>query len=274
MRKWIILAVFLLFLSIFVWVNNNWLQTTEYTISSTELPEAFDGMRIVQVADLHNAVFGERQERLVSKIEAAEPDAIFLTGDLVDSNRYNLEAALLLIDQIVELGDVYFVTGNHEIASNKSEKIIAELEERGVITLLDETYRWERNGESIHIAGINDPLLDATVSPEEFTEKALDAASFSERFTLLLAHRPELLTSYAEAGADVVFSGHAHGGQVRLPGLGGLIAPGQGWFPELTEGIAESGSTRLVISRGLGNSEFPVRIFNRPQIVVVTLVRQ
>lgn len=273
MNKLVIIIGMLAAVGIFSWGSNNWLTTTEYTVHSTDIPEAFDGTRIVHLSDLHNAMFGEEQSSLISRVEAAEPDVIFLTGDLVDSNRYDLEAALVLVDALVGMSEVYFVTGNHEIAANKVDEVTAALEERGVTVLMDETHVWERDGERIQIAGINDPLLSLDMTPAEFTEKTIGQLALSGEFTLLLAHRPELLQIYAEAGIDLVFSGHAHGGQIRLPGIGGLIAPGQGWLPELTDGVYQQENTRLIVSRGLGNSGFPVRILNRPEVVAVTLER-
>ena len=268
------LAVFILLVLVVwggVWGSNKWIQTTEYTVTSEELPEAFDGSRIVQVSDLHNATFGKDQSSLIEKVEAAEPDAIFLTGDLVDSNRYDLDASLVLVDALVEMSHVYYVTGNHEVASNKVEEITDALNVRGVTVLADDSVQWEKDGESIQIAGIDDPLMEPDIHEDEATRDSLDRAQLTDDFTLLLAHRPEYLSIYAEDGVDVVFSGHAHGGQIRIPGIGGLIAPGQGWFPKVTEGIFEKDESKMVVSRGLGNSTFPVRIFNLPEIVVVTL---
>ena len=271
MKKIIVFLITAALIWIFIWGSNNWIQTTEYTISSEKLPEAFDGKKIVQVSDLHNAMFGKDQKSLIEKVEKAEPDAIFITGDLIDSERYDLDTALILVDALVEMSDVYFVTGNHEVAVNKLEDIKAALVERGVIYLENEAVEWEVDGEVLQIAGIHDPLMDMYYRDEEYTRDAIATASLTDDFTLLLAHRPEQIAVYADNEIDVVFSGHAHGGQVRIPGLGGLFAPGQGWFPRMTEGIFENRETQLVLSRGLGNSGFPLRILNLPEIVSVTL---
>lgn len=274
MKKLVVFLVLVFFVWGFVWVNNKWVVTTDYTVASTELPEAFDGKKIVQISDLHNAEFGKGQSSLIEKVEMEKPDAIFVTGDLIDSDRYNLEVSLDLVDALVEMTEVYFVIGNHEVSVNKLEEITAALEERGVIVLMNDAMQWELEGESIQIAGINDPLMDVNLTEEEFTREALDEADLKDEFTLLLAHRPEMFTTYVDEGIDVVFSGHAHGGQLRIPGLGGLIAPGQGWFPAMTEGVFEKGETQLVLSRGLGNSGFPLRLFNLPEIVSVTLEKE
>ena len=274
MKKLIILAMLLGLGWGFIWLNNNWILTTEYTVASNKLPAAFEGANIVQISDLHNASFGEGQQNLIKKVEHANPDAIFLTGDLVDSNRYDLDVSLTLVDALVEMSDVYYVLGNHEVASNKIDEINRELEKRGVTVLMNESVAWQRDGESVEIAGIVDPLLNPHLPEKEFTRQSLAEAELTDSFTFLLAHRPELLEVYAEKQIEVVFSGHAHGGQVRIPGLGGLLAPGQGWFPTMTQGIFERDHTQLVLSRGLGNSTFPLRVFNLPEIVVVTLERE
>ncbi|RNF40297.1 metallophosphoesterase [Planococcus salinus] len=271
MKRLVVLAIFILSVWGFIWGNNNWIQTTEYTVESEGLPAAFEGAKIIQISDLHNASFGDAQERLISKVEDAEPDAIFLTGDLVDSNRYDLDVSLTLVDALVEMSDVYYVIGNHEVASNKIDEINRELENRGVKVLMNDSVKWEKEGDTIEIAGIVDPLLNPHLPEEEFTRQSLTESGLSDNFTLLLAHRPEMFSIYAEEEVDVVFAGHAHGGQIRIPGLGGLIAPGQGWFPLMTTGVFQKDRTQLVLSRGLGNSTFPVRIFNLPEIVVVTL---
>lgn len=274
MKKIAVLFMLILLVWGFVWVNNNWIQTTEYDIASKDLPESFDGAKIVQISDLHNASFGKNQKSLIDKVAAAKPDAIFLTGDLIDRNRYDLEVSLTLVDALVEMSEVYFVTGNHEVSVNKIDEITEALEERGVTVLRNQSVEWEREGETVQVAGIDDPLIDLTQPEDDFTRQAIAEAELTEDFTLLLAHRPEYFDVYVEEGIDAVFSGHAHGGQIRIPGLGGLIAPGQGWFPRMTEGLFQEEDTQLVLSRGLGNSGFPLRIFNLPEIVVVTLEKE
>lgn len=274
MKKLLALVVLIGIGWAFLLVNNNWLQTTDYEIRSADIPAAFDGAKIVHITDVHDSSFGEGQSRLIGKTQEAEPDIIFLTGDLIDSNRYDLEASLELAEALVDMADVYYVIGNHEVAVNEVEEITEALSALGVHVLRNETAEWVRGGEQLQITGIDDPLMDNTLSPEAFTGQALDESGLSDGFTLLLAHRPEVLDVYAERGIDVVFSGHAHGGQIRLPGVGGLIAPGQGWFPELTKGIYEEQDTQLVLSTGLGNSVFPVRLFNLPEIVTVTLKKE
>ena len=271
MKKLIVFIILAAMIVLFSWGSNNWIQTTDYTISSEKLPAAFDGKKIVQVSDLHNASFGNEQKSLIKKVENAQPDAIFITGDLIDSERYDLETALLAVDGLAKISDVYFVTGNHEVAVNDFDEIKRELQERGVTVLENEAVEWEVEGETVQIAGIHDPLMNLDYQDYDYTSTSIVNAGLTDEFVLLLAHRPELFPIYVEHGIDVVFSGHAHGGQVRIPGIGGLFAPGQGWFPRMTEGVFRKEATQLVLSRGLGNSGFPLRILNQPEIVSVTL---
>ena len=250
----------------FFYINNNWLTVSNHTVESSKIPATFDGYRILQISDLHDATFGENQQNLVGKVRDAKPDMIVITGDLIDSNRYNLENSMNVVDQIVEFADVYYVTGNHEVATNDVGRIKEELTASGVHVLSNETVRITRDGESISLSGIEDPLMG-----KEAAEMIPTSKVSSDLFSVLLAHRPEDFQAYVDAGMDITFSGHAHGGQFRIPLVGGLVAPGQGYFPEYTAGIHEQGESKLVVSRGLGNSIIPVRLFNLPEIVVVTL---
>lgn len=257
--------MFVIVIIILLYISNSWIQTTEITVESDRVPASFDGVKILQISDLHDATFGDNQEKLVKKIKNTEPDLIFITGDLIDSNRYNLEQSLELVRQIVDLAPIYYVTGNHEIATNDTENIKTSLTELGVNVLSNEEQIIEHNGEDIRIIGIEDPLNGILVN------EALSQFEYNDLFTLVLSHRPETFQDYVDYEMDVVFSGHAHGGQFRLPGLGGLVAPGQGLFPSYTAGMYTENTTHMIVSRGLGNSVIPVRVFNSPEIVLVTL---
>ena len=257
-----------------VYKGNTTVGTSYYEITSNRIPPSFDTYKIVQLSDLHDAQFGENHAMVVNKVKDIAPQAIFITGDFIDSNRYNLEQSLLLVKEIQNVAPIYYVTGNHEIATNDVERIKESLKELGVRVLSDEADIVLRIGdEAIAIGGIEDPL--ASISDEEETIRASIGHAFAEipddMFKILLSHRPEHLNLYAENNIDLTFSGHAHGGQFRIPGVGGLISPGEGFFPEFTSGIHGKNESHLVISRGLGNSLVPIRIFNKPEIVVVTL---
>lgn len=252
----------------FLYWNNQWLVVTEETVSSERIPQSFDGYRIVQISDLHDATFGENQSKLVEKVRSMNPDVIFITGDLIDKNRYDLQNSLHAVEKLVQLADVYYVLGNHEVAVNRINEIYGALEKLGVHILPNTSQEIERNGERLAIVGIEDPLNG--IGAQSMLDMATKDIA-KDAFTLLLAHRPEDIEAYAEHSMDVVFSGHAHGGQIRLPIIGGLFSPGQGLFPRLTSGKIVVENTTMIVSRGLGNSTFPFRIFNFPEIVVVEL---
>lgn len=247
-------------------VNNEYIVVTSQEVASPNIPSSFDGYKILQVSDLHDAVFGERNERLVEKVQRAQPDVIFITGDIIDSRRYNLAQSIDTAEQLVAIAPTYFVTGNHEVATNDLKTIDAELQRIGVKTLNNEVIQLTSGNEKITVAGLEDPLMGYNV------EQQLQQLTQDDQYTVLLSHRPELFDTYVAAGVDVVFSGHAHGGQIRIPLLlDGMFSPGQGLLPTYTAGVYEEQQTHMIVSRGLGNSVFPQRLFNFPELVTVTL---
>ena len=273
-RKLLQFTLFVAAVWIFLYINNNWIQTSTYIIETERVPPAFDGLTIVQLSDLHDATFGDKQSKLVEKVRKTNPDLVFITGDFIDSNRYDLQNSLDLVEQLTTFTSVYYVTGNHEVAINKVDEIKDALTSLGVRVMANEGEMLTRDGNAIAIVGIEDPLMRSTEIPEVVVGESLDRAMEQippQTYKLLLSHRPEVFDVYINKEVDLVFTGHAHGGQVRIPGVGGLIAPGQGWFPLYTAGKHTTGITNMVVSRGLGNSIMPFRIFNRPEIVVMTL---
>lgn len=272
-RLLILSALLLVLLGFIVWVihSNTVPALTTVSVPAEGLPTGFDGFRIVQVSDLHDAEFGKNHEKTVALIRKADPDVIFLTGDLIDGHEGRTDVALTVsfVEQAVEIAPCYYVTGNHE--GMIPAETYAELEEAllslGVTVLHGETVTLERDGDTVTVVGVDSPSFRRTSS-------ALSALC-EDSYTVLLAHHPEYAADYAEAGADLVFSGHAHGGQFRLPFVGGLFAPGQGFFPAYDGGLyaipAQEGETLLYVSRGLGNSGFPIRFANRPEVVLVVL---
>lgn len=260
-----------------IWQNNS-LVTTQITIKNVRLPKSFDGYTIVHISDLHNKKFRIKNKRLLEKIRAAMPDMIAITGDLIDRRRYNLDEALHFIEGALKIAPVYFVPGNHEGWSNKYELIKESLQSAGVVVLNNEITEIKRGNGSVTLIGLKDPSfwtpnLKKHVKETDASQmiEYLDTLLKSSEFKIVLSHRPELFDLYAEYNFDVVFTGHAHGGQFRLPLIGGLYAPRQGIFPKYTSGAYEKGATTMVVSRGLGNSKFPIRINNRPEVVIVTL---
>ena len=242
---------------------------------SDRIPEAFSGFRIAQVSDLHNAEFGEGSEKLIELLSQTDPDMIVITGDLIDSRHTDIEIALEFARHAIKLAPVYYATGNHEARVREYEDLKMGLAEAGVIVLEDQKVQITREGESITLIGIDDPSFQEDYlfgDAASVTSSALsELQNESDVYTVLLAHRPELFETYVDAGVDLVFSGHAHGGQFRLPFVGGLVAPNQGFFPEYDAGLFSEGSTTMIVSRGVGNSIIPIRFNNRPEIVVAEL---
>lgn len=264
----IILAVLAVVLTaFFIWQNND-IVTTEIEAANKHVPPSFDGFRILEVSDLQSKSFGRSQQRLLELSAAAEPDIIVITGDLMDGHSKELEPAMEFAEKAVDIAPVYYVSGNHEWLSGRYDELCGRLEAAGV-TVLDNGHKaLEKDGEFIELLGLKDPTFEGDAAFEAELKKLADE-TFG--FHILLSHHPEYIDAYAENRMDLVLSGHAHGGQIRLPFIGGLFAPEQGWFPKYTSGLYEVGDTSLVVSRGLGNSVFPLRVFNRPELVVVTL---
>ena len=203
-------------------------------------------------------------------------DIIVVTGDLIDSNNTNIDIAMELISGAIKIAPIYYVSGNHEAWSGSYDELKSNLENSGVVVLDNQKIEVMNDSDSIDIIG----LADTSFIESDWLEYGGNAETKNllntltegtTNFKILLSHRPELFDIYSNSNVNLIFSGHAHGGQFRLPFIGGLIAPDQGFFPKLTEGIHTSNDTSMIISRGLGNSIIPVRILNRPELIVVTL---
>lgn len=245
------------------------LEISRYEVKSQKLPESFDGFKIVQLSDLHGAEFGEDGMGLVEKVKELEPDMIALTGDFV-TDEGDLAAVEKLAGRLTELCPVYFVSGNHEFGSGLAIKVRNILERAGVKYLSNEYLTINRGEDEILLGGVEDPLAYADMlSPDELAQKMNDAAP--DAFKILLGHRNYWMTEYPELPVDLIFCGHAHGGLIRIPGVGGLIGTDRRLFPDFDAGEYNNGRYTLIVSRGLGNSVSIPRVFNRPEIVCVEL---
>ena len=278
-RQWIFTAVICLIL-IAIWIvwGNNQIELTEYIITSSKVPESFTCFEIAQVSDLHNAELGEENSKLLELLSEAEPHIIVLTGDLIDSRHTDIEIALDFAGKAAQIAPVYYVSGNHEARVPEYEELKMGLTEAGVTVLENQKVQITRDGESITLMGIQDPSFRTDYlfgDAESISWQAISGLqNESDGFTVLLSHRPELFELYVDTGVDLVFSGHAHGGQFRLPFIGGLVAPNQGFFPKYDAGLFKNENTTMIVSRGLGNSIIPFRINNSPEIVVAELRKQ
>lgn len=285
MKKWLpkkalirLFVLSVLFLVLLIWTiwGNTALMISTITISSNRIPAGFSGFRIAQVSDLHNAEFGKNNENLLRLLSESKPNIIVITGDLVDARHTDIEVALDFATEAVSIAPVYYVTGNHEASLLQYDELKTGLEMSGVIVLEDSASELKYGSEKITLIGLSDPNF--TIKGDMFgevpamvTTKLKGLVENEIGYTILLSHRPELFESYISCNIDLVLSGHAHGGQFRLPFIGGLVAPDQGIFPKYDAGLYTNGNTNMVVSRGLGNSIIPIRFNNRPEIVIVEL---
>ena len=273
-----VIGIALVLLIVWIAWGNNALELNSYSIASNSLPKEFDGFRIAQVSDLHNAEMGKDNEKLISMLVEAAPDIIVITGDIIDSRNTNVDVALDFAEQAVKIAPCYYVTGNHEARVDEYRDLKDGLIELGVTVLEDAKTQIVLSGESITLVGVDDPSFqtdylfgdDETVMNSELNELINE----EDGYVILLSHRPELFDTYVENKVDLIFSGHAHGGQFRIPFIGGVVAPNQGVFPKYDAGIYSEGNTNMVVSRGVGNSIIPFRINNRPEVILIELTTQ
>lgn len=270
----IILIIFVL--AILAIYNNKALTVNEISISNSRIPDGFSGFRIVQISDLHNARFGSKNKKLLEKIAECSPDIIAITGDLIDSSHTDEPAALEFVKGAAKIAPVYVVTGNHEVWAGDFDQFKTELINAGADVLEDDHRILERNGDKLLLLGLSDTGLSMGIGSSDdissTTAKKLEEMSDNrDDFTILLSHRPELFETYVSCKVDLVLSGHAHGGQFRIPFVGGVYAPDQGFLPKYDSGLYTDSETSMIVSRGLGNSVIPLRIFNRPEIILIEL---
>lgn len=276
----------------FLYVEANSLQITEYTITSPKIPEEFEGFKILQLSDLHSKEFGRGNIRLIEQIKAQNPDIIVATGDMLNSGKDNGQVFYNLAKELVKEFKLYYIKGNHEqIAEFKAEEAgsgwfdsyMDELRNLGVIILDNDKAELKKGDASINLYGLEISLLlyRGRYSSNYNGEKSIDVLSIEkklgrcegEKYNILLTHNPAYFQIYSKWGADLVLSGHVHGGIVRLPFLGGLLSPDATFFPKYDAGEFELGDSKMIVSRGLGNSTLKLRVFNRPEIITITLCR-
>ena len=279
-KKFIVLAAIvaiLILLIIWIAYGNTDLEIYKYNVKSEDIPSEFDNFRIVQISDLHNAEFGENNEKLLLMLKQADADIIAITGDMIDSRNTDIDVAISFAQKAVNIAPVYYVNGNHESrVLGEYEKLKQGLTDTGVTILENSSADITIGDEAITLIGINDPtfcmeFVDDTME-QNIAHQLVNVISDNDNYKVLLAHRPEYFDVYA-GKVDLVLSGHAHGGQFRIPFIGGLVAPGQGFFPEYYEGSHIKENTEMIVSRGIGNSIIPFRINNKPEIIVAELTK-
>lgn len=245
------------------------IQLSRYELSFADLPESFDGCRIVHISDLHGMSFGRDNRRLAELIRRQQPDIIAYTGDIAGAEG-DLSAVEPLLKELEGLCPAYYVNGNHEWADGCVEEIEALMERYGVRCLSNEIELLYRGEDSIAIIGAEDPNGRADMmTPWELSLQAGEL--YSGKFMLWLAHRNDYIKMYPDIGTDLILSGHAHGGIVRLPLVGGLLNVNRSLGAEYESGLYYSGHYIMEVSRGLGNSIPIPRFFNRPELVTIEL---
>ena len=275
-KKRLMVIALTLLLALVLWTiwGNVTVGVTRYCITSDRLPDIFEGYKIAVVSDLHNAQFGRDNSQITKIIKKEHPNMIAITGDLVDSNKTNIDTATALVHKLMQIAPCYYVTGNHEAwIRSKFSELEEKLLDENVHILHDQVIKLEKGGQTVQIAGLDDPdFKDRDYALQQsMLQTKLNQMNLSGEYCILLSHRPETFEAYVMEHIDLVLSGHAHGGQFRLPFIGGVVAPNQGLFPKYDAGIYTKNNTTMIVSRGVGNSIIPVRFNNRPEIVVVTM---
>ncbi len=245
-------------------VQNQAIEINHYHIINAKIPLSFEGFKIAVVADLHNTRFGKKQERLIHHIKKRQPDIIVFAGDQIDRRRYDIQPVLELVDGLQAVAPMYFITGNHERKSRFGKIAVHLMQQHGAIYLDQKSVALKRGEDHIWLSGIGEKVVDI----EEIFQVMRAPVS---QYQILLCHYPHLLDTYGRFGYDLVLSGHAHGGQWRILRSEGLFAPDQGLFPKYTKGLYVKEKTSMVVSAGLGNSLFPLRLNNFPNLVMLTL---
>ena len=272
-----IIIIIIVLSSLYLYYENTKLQVSNYNIINHNIPIDFNNYKIVQISDFHNNKSNTLTNDLIKEIEKQKPNIIVLTGDLIDSNKTDIEVAINFIKNINNIAPIYFVSGNHESNISSYSKLKEQIEENKVIILDNKVEILKINESEINLIGIDDPRManEDGVSDSEIVKVELANAKYNEnKYSILLSHRPELFDTYVEKEINLILTGHAHGGQIRIPFIGGIVAPNQGFFPKYTSGIFEKSKTTMVVNRGIGNSILPFRINNRPELVVITINNQ
>lgn len=265
--------------AIYLYRNNHVIDYTVLNLNFENLPDAFFGKKILHISDFHNVVYHNHNADLIADLIKMQPDYIFFTGDAIDSRRLKFDVAYNFFEELVKIAPVYYVSGNHEGRLTDYDEFHLELNKIGVHVINNQKVQLVFNESSINLYGLEDPRHLGKDDDNEHDllrlKKNIEAFEIEEnKFNILLSHRPEQFPLYQQYPFDLIFSGHAHGGQVRLPFIGGLFAPNQGILPKYTSGVHRSSRACMVVNRGLGPSRFPFRINNHPEVILVNLTNR
>ncbi|WP_416198533.1 MAG: Metallophos domain-containing protein [Sporanaerobacter sp.] len=254
--KFFIFIFLAIILVAYIYIQISFFKVNEVKLNSEKIK---DDIKIVQVSDFHNNRFINKK-RFIKKIKSINPDIIVLTGDIIDAKTKDFDYSISMIRDLKNITDkIYFVWGNHEIRNNRGKEFVEILKRMGIFVLENENTRVHINNTEMNICGVN-----FYIDKNDY-KNSLDGID-EKSYTILLSHSPNRPISYSEGKEDLILAGHTHGGQVRFPIIGAIVAPGQGYFPKHDKGLFKIGNTTLYIDSGLGNSVFPIRFLNRIQI--------
>lgn len=255
--------------------QNKKLKVRKTTLKFDKLPQAFDNYKIAQVSDIHCDRVGHSDLSFIKKIKDFNPDIIVITGDVLDSYNNDMDIAYNILSQLAIIAPCYFVSGNHELRlPEEYEQLINIMKKLNITYMNNSNLLITKNNESINLVGVEDYNFfknEDNLNHRANFIKTLEELYSPNRFNILLSHRPEKFPIYADLKYELIFSGHAHGGQWRLPFIGGIFSPSQGFFPKYTNGNYVLEDSTIIVSQGLGNSSFPIRINNRIELVLATL---
>lgn len=274
----VFLAIVVVVMSIMFWLDyeNTHLDITKYEIDSIRVPRDFKDFKIVQLSDFHNNRDITFLNKVIYEIRNIKPDLILITGDIVDSYSPNIEVACLFVKQLTNIAPTYYTTGNHEFVCKKRSEFFSKVYNVNENFGHNNVFVFKKNRQKINIIALEDPmkvqLRNKRKKSNVIVREAMEKIRFNHRnFTILISHRPDLYKEYDKRNIDLIFTGHAHGGQFNIPPFGPIYAPSQGMFPKYAKGMYDLKNSKMIVNRGLGNSSFPFRINNKPEIVVVTL---
>lgn len=273
MRKRICLLGALFVLLYALWDGYH-IDRSAYTAVSDDLPEAFRGFRVTELSDLHNRSFGKNYARLLKAVRETEPDLIAIDGDLFDEQTEDIRALDPLLRGLCAIAPVYYVTGNHEWITENLPETLDHFRALGVTVLENEYVVLERDGQRIAVAGVHDPNGPWDMKSKKTLAAEIRAELGEDAYILMLAHRNGQMAEWTSLGVQTVLTGHGHGGLIRLPFVGGLIGVDRELFPVYDAGMFRAGATTMIVSRGLGNSVPVPRLFNGPDLPVITLERE
>ena len=255
--------------------QNKKLKVRKTTLKFDKLPQAFDNFKIAQVSDIHCDRVGHSDLSFIKKIKDFNPDIIVITGDVLDSYNNDMDIAYNILSQLAIIAPCYFVSGNHELRlPEEYEQLINRMKKLNITYLHNSKLLITKSNESINLVGVEDYNFfknEDKLNHRANFIKTLEELYSPNHFNILLSHRPEKFPIYADIKYELIFSGHAHGGQWRIPFVGGIFSPSQGFFPKYTNGNYVLEDSTLIVSQGLGNSSFPIRINNRIELVLATL---